>query len=628
MMSRLFALLSGMKPVRRLLSVPILLAALSGFAWAQERPAYWTGNGGKGTRITVSELSGNGLSADERRLPPLVQGTVIAAFQRFSAMTVFDMLNLENIIRVQDLSLTGDFSDKDAIRIGHLTNANLVVFGSITKTITGYTIDLAVTNAETGVRRASYGPRQVSLFALENLSAIREASADLLGQLGVNLTADGRQELAKTEASASLQAENLLARGIAAQRQGTVVDALTYFFEAASLNPSLGAAFNRISTVSANVATGNLGRDTRNRIREHDEWRTIVNTASYFYSSHLPYEFVYGTNVKQGEIDFAERTVDLSIDISLIPTETAWATINDLRKGLNAARGNDAWAFNLDSIEPRRIAVTMEVLNDKGVVLSTATHSFGNPSETDRTNATLTFRNVEAAGITDRLTVRVAGVNEIPARMAGETGFMRISTARERAQAMGYYDENDQLRAELRAERKAAMREEIMKSAKRNSAWGLSPFLFWKGGEDPLSGWGITVGGASFSPVPYFSLGFEALKLGFSDGIDGWDGVTYLSWLSLKAGPVLPLGRGARIFGNGIIEFTSPPSLWLSNGDDFEKWRKISEYDFFEGVNPGLEVGMEFGWTKGYVVSVWYGLTSFGGNNIHSVGINLFGGRW
>jgi len=253
----------------------------------------------------------------------------------------------------------------------------------------------------------------------------------LLRQLGVNLTANALQEL-RAEDTARVQAENSLARGIAAQRQGTTVEALSYFFQAAAFNPTImSEAMNRISTTSASIAGGNLGQNVRNRLQVHDEWRIIVNAAKTFYASHLPYEFVYGTTPNRGTIDFERRTTNLSIELSIIPTD-AWRTINDLRKGLNSARqSGENWNFNLNQIEPRRIVIRLEIINEHNIVLSNASHTFNNPSERERVNATLHFNNVNAENITDILTVRVVSINEIPAQRAGETGFIQISNVTE-----------------------------------------------------------------------------------------------------------------------------------------------------------------------------------------------------
>ena len=389
---------------------------------------YWTGDGGKNIRITVSEPVGKGLSPQEQSLLPLIQSTIIGAFQRFSAMTVTDQLNLENILNQQRQSISGNFSDTDYIRIGNLTNARLVAFGSITKTATGYTFELAITDVETGERKASYLPKQVSLLALKNLSAIREASSDLLGQLGVNLTKNAIKELRRAENTTKVQAEEALARGICAQRQGTTVEALTYYFQAVSLDPSLKGAINRASVVSENISIGNLGQDIRNRLQAHDEWRTIITTARKFYADHLPYELIYYTNISHGKIDFKRGTTNLSVEISLVPTN-AWEIINNLRQGLKNARQQDDWDFNLNQIAPKSINVTIEIVNEKNIRLSKrVSHTFTNLTEIYQEDAILYFPDVKADDITDQLTVRVVSVNKISAQKAGEIGYIKISS--------------------------------------------------------------------------------------------------------------------------------------------------------------------------------------------------------
>ena len=429
------------------------------FIPAYAQISYWTGDGGRGMRITVAEPRGIGLSAEEQSLIPQIQNTIIGSFNRYSAMTVFDRQNLENILREQRLSMDFIFSDTDYIRIGHLTNANLVLFGSITKISNNYILEIAITDIETGERKVSYLPKQVSLLALENLSAVREASADLLGQLGINLTANALQELRSSADTAKIQGENALAKSMAAQRQGSMAEAYTYIFQAAELDPTLRAeALNRISVMSANVSSGILGQAARNRQQEHDEWRTIVNAARNFYANHLPYEFVYDTNIWQvGSQSFERRTANYSINISLIPTD-AWKTINDLRQGLSRARRNDTWNFSLDQIGPREITVTVQIINENNTVLSTASHRFSNTYNSrqptpGRNNATLTFRNVSIDNFTDRVTIRVTSINEIPAQRAGETGLIQILS-------LSDYDRRIREAERLRMEQEAADRME------------------------------------------------------------------------------------------------------------------------------------------------------------------------
>jgi len=388
----------------------------------------WTGDGGKYIRVTVTEPLGKGLPPKEQLLLPLTQSAIIGVFQRFSAMTVMDQFNLESVIKRQQQAIAGHFSETDYIGIGSLTNARLVVFGSLTKTTTDYTLELSVMDVMTGQRKASYISKRVSLWALENLSAMRAACADLLVQLGVNLTSDTIKELKKAEDLTKIQAETTLAMGITAQRQGMAIEALFCYFQAVSLDPSMIGAIDRASVVSASISGENLDQIIQDRLLSPDEWRTIITTTRSFYEKHLPYELIYDTDINRGNITPEKKTTNLSTNIILVPTE-AWKTINNLRQILTKARQqNEALNFDLNKIEPRKIVITIEIVNEINIVLAKASHTFTNPSETNQENAVLNFPNVKVDDITERLTARVVSINEISAQEAGETGYIRISS--------------------------------------------------------------------------------------------------------------------------------------------------------------------------------------------------------
>jgi hypothetical protein len=136
----------------------------------------------------VLEPSGNGLSAGEAWVPSLVQGSLTSDFNRYSAITVVDRQNLETILAEQQQSMSGNYSDDDYISIGKLTNARLILAGTVRRTPNAFMLELAVTDAESGERKASYGPTAATLASLEDLSSVRAATADLLAQLGVILT--------------------------------------------------------------------------------------------------------------------------------------------------------------------------------------------------------------------------------------------------------------------------------------------------------------------------------------------------------------------------------------------------------------------------------------------------------
>jgi len=141
-------------------SVILLFAVIQPMA-AQQGSPFFTGTGGSGMTLAVLEPTGNGLSEDELRwMPSLVQGSITGDFNLYSAITVIDRQNLETILEQQGLSMYGYFSDEDFIRIGHIVNAHYVLTGAmITRTATVYMLEFAVTNVQTGVRRASRPPQ-------------------------------------------------------------------------------------------------------------------------------------------------------------------------------------------------------------------------------------------------------------------------------------------------------------------------------------------------------------------------------------------------------------------------------------------------------------------------------------
>ena len=190
---------------------------------AQNNP-FFEGTGGAGIRIAVLQPSGSGLSQQEQWLLRLVQSTLTGDFNKFSAMTVIDRQNLDKIMGIQNESLLGNFSEADFISIGKLTNARYITAGTVTKTSGGFILELAVSDAQTGVRTASFTPKNCSLDELQSTSIIRQASEELLAQMGVKLTAVGKQSLRESVSAVPQAASGAEAR---AGTSSTVTDAYT-----------------------------------------------------------------------------------------------------------------------------------------------------------------------------------------------------------------------------------------------------------------------------------------------------------------------------------------------------------------------------------------------------------------
>ena len=445
--------------MKRNITVIAALFVFCGSAFAQ----YWTGDGGKGIRLAVLEPEGKGISENEKWTLSVVQNVIYTDFSKYSGMTIIDRQNLEKVFEEWKESMSGHYSDEERVKIGNLTNASHILNGTVIKTPNAFMLELSVTDLQSGERKASYS-QPVSAAALENHSAIKEASAELLKQLGVNLTSAALGELKQTANIARIQAEEALARGIVAKRQGTEVAALSYFYQAAALDPTMLEAANRSSVMEANISSGNIGADTRNDILWRRDWVARLKEAEQFFdnlfkTNPLPYTLFYSTKIIPGEINYQTETQTLSINTNLHATG-AWIWLSSVEKalqavydGLDATKRKKDWGLRdwpwsgVTELKPferkeRTFSIAAELLNDKGKVIGKANfksegswqfNGYDRPkihiSDDDRKQ--VEFASVRADDITDRITIRIASVNGIEASTAAKTGVLQIKAISE-----------------------------------------------------------------------------------------------------------------------------------------------------------------------------------------------------
>ncbi|MCL1955942.1 MAG: fibrobacter succinogenes major paralogous domain-containing protein [Fibromonadales bacterium] len=395
-------------------------------------------------KLAVLEPGGKGLSEDEQWMLPLIQSSIAGDFNKYSSITIIDRQNLEAIMAEWKHSMSGITSDEDAIKIGNLANASHILTGKITKTPKAFMLELAITDAETGKRKASYSPKAVIASQLEDLSAIKEASADLLKQLGVSLTDSQLAELKGPTATAQVQAQTALAHGVVAERQGTSVAALSYYYQAAAFDPTLVEAVKRSSIMSANISGINIGENIRNDIAWRKKWvEQLKETEETFYkiinSAASPYTLYYSTVIETKSINYQKETASLSISLNLLANaewfnalQRSFKAAQVVYDGLNATNRKKDWGLNewpqwksVSETNPfykekrYNISVEFELVNQHGDVLASQIANLylrmtnDNFSVSFNTNQSsiLTFNGVEANDISDNLTIRLASVN-------------------------------------------------------------------------------------------------------------------------------------------------------------------------------------------------------------------------
>ena len=421
-----------------MLIIPIMLSA--------QQSQYYTGDGGRGIRLGVIEPRPTGLPRDQEHLPALIQSVLSSNITRYSAINVVNRQTLEEIFGE---SLDHIYEDNlSNIRIGNITPPDTWVAGSVIRTSAGYTLQL---NVVTGDRQIASHSSNITVTELDNHSAIQRASQDLLRQMGVQLTQAATRELEAAATQNQIVAQVNLAQGVTAQRQGTEVAALSYYFQAAALDPTLFEAVNRSNVTVANIRSGNIGADVRNDIAWRNAWvAKLRETEEFFYallsSADSPYTLFYSTGIQQGNVNYQRETVDLSFSIN-IRANGAWfsSTMGSVETvtqavydGLVATGRASSWQLQnwpntgVTNTNPynrqwnHNLQITFEILNERNRVIGSRynhinwsysiNRSSGNRFITDFNRDsfhTIDFSDVNANEITDNLTITIRDVNNV-----------------------------------------------------------------------------------------------------------------------------------------------------------------------------------------------------------------------
>ena len=425
---------------------------------------YFTGDGGRGRRIAVMLPDAVGLPAQYSYLPDVVQGVLVRDLTRFSAMEVLDRIRVEAVMMELEEAGLSQGTDDFFRQRAHIANVDYFLHGNITRTATGHTLQFQVVGgreANLGLTRAAF-TESLTVAQMDDHTGIHRASTELLTGMGISLTDRARTELGRAEARHTINAEVFLAQGINAERAGTVVEALSRYIQATQHDPTLGEAVSRLNVLTASVQSGNIRYDVRNEIRWRNEWlATIAETNAFFLryvSQRPPLNLVYTTDITQGNIDFQRGTVELTgITVALYPDLAWFQTINmvldTVREGLAATGRSARWEIRwpasggdsgLAPFVPHYNAfwATVEIVNDQGRVLSS--QQVGLPYGWGVQNhrlvpiavapVRLTFPGVNPDHVTDRLTVRIANINGIPAGQAAAQSNISIMTQSEFSQ--------------------------------------------------------------------------------------------------------------------------------------------------------------------------------------------------
>jgi tetratricopeptide (TPR) repeat protein len=370
----------------------------------------YIGDGGRGISLAVLMPTSNSINKDEQWILALIQGCLTSNFNNYSALTIVDRQNLDKILDNQQESLLGNFSDNDYIKIGNIINANYLLTGSLIKISNkDYILELSISNSETGERATSFAPTTCELNEILNLSILNKATYELLTRMGILISEKGRFSLLNTPIKNNIDSETALAKGITAERNGTLVEAISYYQKAIDFNPKLLEANARLSILSSDIQSGNISQNIKNDIQRRRIWINLLDEANSFYRSHLPWEIVYNNKSNIENINYNAETVDLSFDIFIWPTKDI-VIIRDIQSGLENTKKEGDWGLKWEPID-YSFNITASLISKAGEIISKYQGVLGRTNKYVSIKNRIYFYNIHIEDIDKDLILKIDSIN-------------------------------------------------------------------------------------------------------------------------------------------------------------------------------------------------------------------------
>jgi hypothetical protein len=406
-------------------------------------PYFYPEHDGSGYTLAVLQPEGVNLREDrDPYLLDLIQGSVNEDFSKFSRIKLVNRRDLDLVIEQQQLSLSGDFSEDDFIKIGNLTNAPYILSGRLTAVSRReFNLVLNITELETGEVKATIGKNQLSAMDIKRGVVMKEVSRNLLEQLGVVLTPAGINAMA-AEAQASADAQAKLAQSRAAGRSGNRIAGLVNAMGAKDRDASLLEVEDQLRAANRAMSSGGLGLEIQEDYARQQSWNEQLIEFETYYRDYAPFDIVYTPGLEQTGINYNAGTADFEFIIGLQPSrelpimqKVLRAVLSDLTKTRNKQKwGFGEWPqreieynlyrerrfniivglFDEDDEEIHRVPVTLysQLLLDNTTIKFDATQ-----------RVPVSMKNISIDALTGDMKVRLISINDVDAQDAEEDGF-------------------------------------------------------------------------------------------------------------------------------------------------------------------------------------------------------------
>lgn len=299
---------------------------------------------GEGLVIAITVPQSRNLSNEKAWIPLYMQDSLTGNFAHYTKMTVLDRSN-ENLIKAeQELSETGFYSEENSIQIGQMTNASMVVVGSIQQIGDLYEINFRINDITTNEIKSSTNERY-AYSDIENGTAVNTIVQNLLQGLEIQLSEKEKTELSKVNKNEDNSMQNL-AKGITAEKSKDYITAIAAY-SLVDGKAKTEAQSNIHSLLAGSFDSASIQSRVAYYKEQIEKWNTIFFQLEKYMNDNFAY-IIYDFSDVQDEIDMKNKELNLRYapGIKCIPNKAAmevYANVLNEWKAIWDNEENDAW---------------------------------------------------------------------------------------------------------------------------------------------------------------------------------------------------------------------------------------------------------------------------------------------
>ena len=320
--------------------IAILVMTFSVFA----QSAFYEGDGGKGLSIEVVKAEVKGKVSDEQEwFPDFAANMIHDDMEKYSAIRMIDGTNIEAQMDVDDRNLNSGLFE-GASNLNYQA-ADHTLFVTLSVTPGGYNLSVRINKSNE--TKASHN-KNYSTADMNSGLALKAAVADLLEQLGVRLTAKGKESLLSVDSSDAhdaIEAQKLNAQAQLAEQNGNNIEALTYLVKAKKSDNNLKRTSYAIGNIGTKITSGDIGAQVRNQIQLRKEFIALLDETESYFSEECPFFIVYEPEITLGDINYQRETMDISFNTHRYPTQDAFSIIKSILLSYETMPDHENWGI-------------------------------------------------------------------------------------------------------------------------------------------------------------------------------------------------------------------------------------------------------------------------------------------